>query len=420
MAGSLKPVTYIENGQEKDIKLSGEEGTIENGIFVPINLVMYASSYGSVEKLFDGNLPTGYSNCCIMLHSKSMFNRDFYLEFKLTKSCSIYGINNTFYNSSILPFAVYEVKPDNTEKLVYAMNETRIIMGKWYLIARKLKANVNYRLRAYGDGHSGCLTELYCDLNNQLLIKKDNKIYSIKDEFYNTDTQMYDEINDANIKVNGFYISELFEEKNINNEVFRPIDKFDNFRFIGADPFSINISGLKNQKEMIISTQNLSLLSANRINTFKQVISKVENGNCKTVFSLDNGVSWKSYYENSIIDLTNSITIDDNLDPDNLSEENKTKWNNLQDEIYEKGMDADTIQQLDFNELFKTYKNIRFAHVLYRPTHNDKITLQNLSWNIDENGDYMVTNDIDIKVNSNKLTAISKEDVQNVKINLLI
>ena len=89
--------------------------------------------------------------------------------------------------------------------------------------------------------------------------------------------------------------------------------------------------------------------------------------------------------------------------------------------IVEKGVDANTIQTLDFATLLgNNYKNIRFAHVLIRPTYDDKVTLQNMSWNIDEEGDYVQTNDVDIKVNSNKLTAISKEDVQNVKINLLI
>ena len=108
--------------------------------------------------------------------------------------------------------------------------------------------------------------------------------------------------------------------------------------------------------------------------------------------------------------------------PDDLSEENKTKWYDLQNEIIEKGIDANTMQTLDFATLLgDTYKNIRFAHVLIRPTYDDKVTLQNMSWNIDEEGDYVQTNDVEIAVNSNRLIATStKENLQNVKVNLLI
>ena len=163
-----------------------------------------------------------------------------------------------------------------------------------------------------------------------------------------------------------------------------------------------------------------------RVNAFKQIIAKENNGNCKTVFSLDNGTTWKSYDTSTsqFIDLINTFPLDDidNLDPNNLSEENKTKWNNLQDEIIEKGIDADTMQTLDFATLLgSTYKNIRFAHVLIRPTYDDKVTLQNMSWNIDEEGDYVQTNDVEVAVNSNRLTVTStKENLQNVKVNLLI
>ena len=79
------------------------------------------------------------------------------------------------------------------------------------------------------------------------------------------------------------------------------------------------------------------------------------------------------------------------------------------------------MQTLDFATLLgNNYKNIRFAHVLIRPTYDDKVTIQNMSWNIDEEGDYVQTNDVEIAVSSNRLTVTAKADMQNVKINLLI
>ena len=43
-----------------------------------------------------------------------------------------------------------------------------------------------------------------------------------------------------------------------------------------------------------------------------------------------------------------------------------------------------------------------------------------MSWNIDEEGDYVQTNDVEVAVSSNRLTVTAKQDMQNVKVNLLI
>ena len=250
---------------------------------------------------------------------------------------------------------------------------------------------------------------------NKFIIEMDGKYYSAKKDNYDADTKKYREITFSTH--DEFYnyavdLSILNTNITINDETFKPIDKFTNYKLISDEDFKMILNAIKSDKEMIISRQNLSLLSAEKINAFKQIISKENNGNCKTVFSLDNGATWKSYdvSTSQFIDLTNTLPLDlvATTKPDDLSEENKTKWDNLQDEIIEKGIDTDTMQTLDFATLLgSTYKNIRFAHVLIRPTYDDKVTLQNMSWNIDEEGDYVQTNDVEIAVNSNRLIATS-------------
>lgn len=248
-----------------------------------------------------------------------------------------------------------------------------------------------------------------------------NKIYN-----YNEENNTLIELQDISILANEDTATTCIYDL---NKILSLIDlTTPGIKIICNKPVNHIVNAIKNDKEMIISTQNLSLLSAEKINTIKQVVTKSNNGNCKTVFSLDNGITWKSYdtSNSQFIDLTNTFPLDDidNLDPNNLSEENKTKWNNLQDEIIEKGIDADTMQTLDFATLLgDTYKNIRFAHVLIRPTYDDKITLQNISWDIDKKGRWhqLSPNDVDISIDSNSCEIVAKNnDMQNVKLNILI
>ena len=263
--------------------------------------------------------------------------------------------------------------------------------------------------------------EEYIKMSPHYLIQDNinNKIYN-----YNEENNTLIELQDISILANEDTATTCIYDL---NKILSLIDlTTPGIKIICNKPVNHIVNAIKSDKEMIISRQNLSLLSAEKINAFKQIIAKENNGNCKTVFSLDNGTTWKSYDTSTsqFINLTNTFPLDlvATTKPDDLSEENKTKWDNLQDEIIEKGMDADTVQTLDFATLLgDTYKNIRFAHVLIRPTYDDKVTLQNMSWNIDEEGDYVQTNDVEIAVNSNRLIATStKENLQNVKVNLLI
>lgn len=71
---------------------------------------------------------------------------------------------------------------------------------------------------------------------NYYLLNSNNQIYNIKDSTYNVDTGEYNSINRNNeqsikefYKLNTINFKDLFMEKNLNAEKFRPIDKFDKF-----------------------------------------------------------------------------------------------------------------------------------------------------------------------------------------------
>lgn len=266
----------------------------------------------------------------------------------------------------------------------------------------------------------------YIDISEiRFLLAVDTPFYLINDngKFYN-----YDEENDSLVEVED---SSILNENALNNTCIYDLNKakdlidLNSVEILCNQNVSLNIDGTKSNKEMIISTQNLSISSAEQINTFKQIISQVNNGNVKTVFSLDNATTWKTWDSTSLsfIDLTNTVDLT-NLDVKNMTTEQQIQWNTLRDEINEKGMDKTTIQTLDFNSLFdETHKNIRFAHVLIRPTYEDTVTLQNMTWNINKKGLWhkLSENDIDIAIDLKhcEVKALNK-DMNNVKVNILI
>ena len=379
------------------------------------------NSKSGCPALFNGISETNnlYKNFVLMANGYG----ENYIDFTVDSKSNIYAIGNVYSDSggsSPNPLHFYKYNDsDETWELIGDVNTQSD--NTWYLLLSCDKGR--YKLVNYLN-YVG-FTEWFVESVASNLIKSNNRYYSIHEEFYDSSTKSYiplDNLTTENFTEKAFSLSELTTEITIGDETFRPIDKFDNFNIVSNKAIIIQLTGIKSDKELIISRQNLSLSSAKTIHQFKQSISSINNANCKTVFSLDNGVTWKSYDSetSSIIDLTNTITLVD-IEPNNLSEVQQIEWNNLRDEIFEKGMDNNTIQLLDFTELFESNKYIRFAHVLYRPSYEDKTTLQNITWVMDEEGQYVVTDEVKIGVNKNKCTATAtKENLQNVKVNLLI
>jgi alpha-tubulin suppressor-like RCC1 family protein/uncharacterized protein YbcV (DUF1398 family) len=261
-----------------------------------------------------------------------------------------------------------------------------------------------------------------------LLLKSNNKYYSILEDNYDDSSKMYNEIiiTDINrdLETYGFSSNDLLKDVTINGETFKPIDKFSNFSIISSEERTYTINGIKNNKELIISNQNLSTIKASTIHNFVLDVTKTANGNIKYVISNDNGVTWKTWNGSSWDVLTNTCPLtDDNKvkQYSQLSDSEKNKWNQFKDEIWNNGIATD-IPNIDYNTIL-TNKHIRFAFVLYRPSSADNVVLKNLSILYDKVGDWhkLGETDVDIAINTNSCSVTAKQsNLTNVKVNILI
>ena len=75
------------------------------------------------------------------------------------------------------------------------------------------------------------------NLNNifiKYILNINNKYFSINDKYYNTERKIYESIGnklDINtFKEDGFQIKDLLEDRTIEEETFKPIDKFNRFK----------------------------------------------------------------------------------------------------------------------------------------------------------------------------------------------
>ena len=264
------------------------------------------------------------------------------------------------------------------------------------------------------------------------IIKQNKNYYSVKNDNYDSALGQYKSVIFENTedfwKQNGISINilkdTLFNPITIDGEMFKPIDKFDNFSIVLSDKSICNIKGLKSDKELIISNQNLSIVNAETIHNFLFDIDKVVNGDCKFVISADNGQTWLSWNGSSWVSLTNTAPLDDNnkiKQYSKLSDSEKIQWDKLKEEIWSSGISTD-ITGIDYN-IILTNKTIRFAFVLYRPTYDDNIFLSKTNLLYDKVGAWhkLSEDDIDIAINSNSCIVTPKlQNLEHVKVNILI
>ena len=160
-------------------------------------------------------------------------------------------------------------------------------------------------------------------------------------------------VTDDTFATDGFNIEDLTTEVTIDTESFKPIDKFTRFSIVSLKEKTIEIQGLKDNTELIISNQNLSTVNAEMINNFVLETNKVANGDIKFVISNDNGVTWKTWNGTNWTSLTNTCPLtDDNKvkQYSQLSDSEKNKWNQFKDEIWNNGIVTD-IPDIDYNTI---------------------------------------------------------------------
>ena len=212
-----------------------------------------------------------------------------------------------------------------------------------------------YQLTNYDNLLYGVYSGDYAWVIRQVFIKMNDKYYSISEEYYNTDTQMYEAFDNYN-ELDSLSIFKLFEEVTIGDETFRPIDKFSgNIQLVFNNEVSnVEITGYKSDTELIFG-EMLDLRKFANIETFNA------NNSFKMAFCI-NESQWMSYDFDNNIAVPLDINIPLNKDYGQFTTTEKNNWYDAMLVIEEQGFTADKLSEIDFNQ--EGWYTIRVAYVL--------------------------------------------------------
>ena len=182
--------------------------------------------YGCWRAVFDGRI---YSNGNDGYYASS----DLIIEF--LESVNIYGISSYNLGNSVLN--IYDENKNDLNSL-YKKNYGNV-NGTWKLMFENVPAGI-YILNsglAYND-FNALISELFIEsvYDEKFLLKENNKYYTINNDQYDTITDSYINIAISDlsqqIKDKGFYLRNINKVVTVNDETFKPINKFSNFSVI--------------------------------------------------------------------------------------------------------------------------------------------------------------------------------------------
>ena len=237
----------------------------------------------------------------------------------------------------------------------------------------------------------------------------DNGIYKTYDSINHTLIEFTEDISEMfNENSSATFITELNDIK----DLLTP-----NMKIVSNINFSTNIKSIKSTKQLFIGNGDFSTRLADNIDYFKFKYN-LSDENCiiRTVVSTDSGNTWKSYVEGKWVNLYNNVSIKNYND---LSEEEKSQWNVLLDEILEKGIDIQDVENIDFNTL--DAGKLRFAYAIQIQDANSIALVENLKWQFDSIGTYSQLNpktDVDINMSNNNISIKPLKDIELMKINV--
>lgn len=271
-----------------------------------------------------------------------------------------------------------------------------------------------YKLTSHDNKSYGVYSGDNAWIKRLFIIKENNKYYSIKPNKY-VDGQ-YVELSSEDLQdfeSVGFNLSELTTEITVDEETFKPINKFSKIKLVSNTKFEgLFLKSIKSNKQLIVASNNFSSKVADHIDYFKCIYEKDSNSLIKLAFSIDNGVTWKgNNFENLSIEIP--------LKPySDLTEEERTKWNTAKETIATNGIDIENLESIDFNSL--DFEYIRFAYVLYVTSADDVCNTTKLQWQFDAKGSMqlMDSSEIDIEVLSDSIKVTPKTEEELIKVNI--
>lgn len=263
----------------------------------------------------------------------------------------------------------------------------------------------------------GIITKTY-----GLLLKSNDKYYSINEECYNSSTKSYTEladITDDSFATYGFSIEDLIADLTIDSETFKPIDKFTSFSLVSIEEkSSISLKARKSDTELIVGSNAFDSKVADSINFFKITTNITNNSSIKIVVSIDNGVTWKTTDNYGLIwtDLTCKIPLKEYT---SLTTEELETWEAAKTEIKTSGFDSTTIETTDFNSL--KADSIIFAYVLYQDAYDSSCDNLSLAWEFNSKGTMVKMSETECKVSlsDDKVIVTPTSDQEMMKINIL-
>ena len=212
-----------------------------------------------------------------------------------------------------------------------------------------------------------------------VILQSNKNYYSIDEKYYNSSTKNYNTISDlsaSNFSNYEFNIYDLFDEITINEETFKPIDKFESFSIISTSQNTLTVNGIKVDKSMIATMEPLSMAAYETIHNITADYTTENNGTIKLIFSFDKGNTWKTYDVSTNAWNPVSVNIPTKL-YDNFTPEEKSNWDSARDTILSDGISVQDLGNVVFST--ETIKTLMFAVAFSRPTYADTCTLRGLN-----------------------------------------
>lgn len=248
------------------------------------------------------------------------------------------------------------------------------------------------------------------------LLRQNGKYYSIYNSLYNSEKSEYEPLINPDFKYK-FNASRLFNEITINEETFKPIDKFDNFSIVlpvVRANNAVKLNGIKSNKELIVQTFDINTtLVKNIIN----LILNVPKGDVKLVFSKDMGESWLTIIDNEIV-ITDCIIPRKRYE--DFTNDDLVRFNSARETISEIGFSQEVLSSFNFNKT--DIERLRFAYVLSTDDYISNPLIEDLTINYDEKGylQEMKDTECDIEIFEHTVKVTSKIDNPRIETNIIV
>ena len=260
-------------------------------------------------------------------------------------------------------------KFNNTSDTLEEIKFDNILIGKKFMIIPEIQTNSVAVVEF----------ELWGDDFVSVILQSNKNYYSIDEKYYNSSTKNYNAISDlsaSNFSNYEFNVFDLFNEITINEETFKPIDKFESFSIISTSQNTLTVNGIKVDKSMIATMEPLSMAAYETIHNITADYTTENNGAIKLIFSFDKGNTWKTYDVSTNVWNTVSVNIPSKL-YDNFTSEEKSNWDSARDTILSDGISVQNLGNVVFST--ETIKTLMFAVAFSRPTYADTCTLRGLN-----------------------------------------